>query len=68
MVICSFQIPITQTVSEDKLNTECIEFGRESLKVCIFPPKLFDISYRVGVCVCVRVMTPFIFTTIAMIS
>lgn len=68
MVICSFQIPITQTVLEDKLNTECIEFGRESLKVCIFPPKLFDVSYRVGGCVCGGVMTSFIFTTIAMIS
>lgn len=51
MVIRSFQIPITQTLLEAKLNTECIEFGRESLKVCIFPPKLFHISYRVGVCV-----------------
>lgn len=68
MVICSFQIPITQTVLEGKLNAECIEFGRESLKVCIFPPRLFDISYRVGVCVRGRVMTSFIFTAIAMIS
>lgn len=25
----------------------------ESLKVCLFPPKLFNISCRVGVCVCV---------------
>lgn len=41
----------------------------ESLKVCIFPPKLFNISCGVGVCVWGgRAVTSLIFTTIAMIS
>lgn len=69
LVLGSFGIPLKQTVLEDKSNTEYTDFGRKSLKVCIFPPKLFAIRPGVGVRVCVQGSQPsFIFTAAATIS